>query len=196
MGETAVLAAQAADYFSAGTVEFLVDRNHNFHFIEMNTRIQVEHPVSEMITGIDLVKEQIRVAAGQSLALTQEEVKLNGWAIECRINAEDPRFDFRPSPGTITRYLPPGGPGIRVDSALYPGYSIPSYYDSLVAKLIAWGQDRSEAIARMERALQEFVIEGIKTTIPFHQQILDNAFFRKGEVYTNFIQRRIINRDN
>jgi len=191
MGEMAVLAARAAGYFSAGTVEFLVDKNRDFYFIEMNTRIQVEHPVTEMVTGIDLVKGQILVAAGQPLPYTQEDIKINGWALECRINAEDPKLDFRPSPGLVTNYLPPGGPGIRIDSALYPGYSIPPYYDSLVAKVIAWGKDRPEAISRMDRALREFVIEGIKTTIPYHRRILNNAFFQKGEVYTNFIQRRI-----
>jgi len=191
MGETAVLAARAAGYYSAGTVEFLVDKHQNFYFIEMNTRIQVEHPVTEMVTGIDIVKEQIRIAAGEPLGLIQEHVRINGWAIECRINAEDPDMDFRPSPGTVTEYLPPGGPGIRVDSALYPGYSIPPYYDSLVAKVIAWGRDRDEAIARMDRALREFTIKGVKTTIPFHLRILENAFFQRGEVYTNFIQRRI-----
>ncbi len=191
MGETAILAARAAGYYSAGTVEFLVDKHQNFYFIEMNTRIQVEHPVTEMVTGIDIVKEQIRIAAGEPLGLIQEHVKINGWAIECRINAEDPEMDFRPSPGKVTEYIPPGGPGIRVDSALYPGCSIPPYYDSLVAKVIAWGRDRNEAIARMDRALREFSIKGIKTTIPFHLKILENAFFQRGEVYTNFIQRRI-----
>ncbi|NLU50516.1 MAG: acetyl-CoA carboxylase biotin carboxylase subunit [Syntrophomonadaceae bacterium] len=196
MGEMAVLAARAAGYFSAGTVEFLVDKNRDFYFIEMNTRIQVEHPVTEMVTGIDLVKGQILVAAGQPLPYTQEDIKINGWALECRINAEDPKLDFRPSPGLVTNYLPPGGPGIRIDSALYPGYSIPPYYDSLVAKVIAWGKDRPEAISRMDRALREFVIEGIKTTIPYHRRILNNAFFQKGEVYTNFIQRRINSLNN
>lgn len=196
MGEMAVLAARAAGYFSAGTVEFLVDKNRDFYFIEMNTRIQVEHPVTEMVTGIDLVKGQILVAAGQPLPYTQEDIKINGWALECRINAEDPKLDFRPSPGLVTTYLPPGGPGIRIDSALYPGYSIPPYYDSLVAKVIAWGKDRPEAISRMDRALREFVIEGIKTTIPYHRRILNNAFFQKGEVYTNFIQRRINSLNN
>lgn len=191
MGETAVLAARAAGYCSAGTVEFLVDKHHNFYFIEMNTRIQVEHPVTEMVTGIDIVKEQIRIAAGEPLGFIQDHIRIHGWAIECRINAEDPDMDFRPSPGTVTEYIPPGGPGIRVDSALYAGYSIPPFYDSLVAKVIAWGRDRNEAIARMDRALREFTIKGIKTTIPFHLKILENAFFQRGEVYTNFIQRRI-----
>jgi acetyl-CoA carboxylase biotin carboxylase subunit len=174
-------------------VEFLVDKNKNFYFIEMNTRIQVEHPVTEMVTGIDIVKEQIRIAAGEKLKYVQEDIKINGWAIECRINAEDPENDFRPSPGLVTQYLPPGGPGIRVDSCVYTGYNIPPYYDSMVAKVIVWGRDREEAIARMRRALHEFTVVNVATTIPFHLQVLDNAFFQKGEVYTNFIQRRMNN---
>lgn len=191
MGTVAVELAKKVGYSSAGTVEFLVDKNRNFYFIEMNTRIQVEHPVTEFVTGIDLVKEQIRCAAGMPLRIQQQDVALRGWAIECRINAEDPDYDFRPSPGTVTRYLPPGGPGVRVDSSVYTGYTIPPFYDSMVAKLIVWGADREEAIARMKRALSEFVIDGIKTTIPFHLKVLNNAFFQKGEVYTNFIQRRM-----
>lgn len=193
MGEVAIKAARAAGYCNAGTVEFLVDKHKNFYFIEMNTRIQVEHPVTEMVTGIDLIKEQFRIAAGEVLSLEQEDIKLNGWAIECRINAEDPANDFRPSPGLVNEYLPPGGPGVRVDSAVYAGYNIPPYYDSMIAKLIVWGRDRDEAIARMKRALQEFQIKNVATTIPFHLQVLDNAFFRRGEVYTNFIQRRMEN---
>ncbi|RDV82981.1 acetyl-CoA carboxylase biotin carboxylase subunit [Ammonifex thiophilus] len=192
MGEAAVKAAQAVGYHNVGTVEFLLDKHGNFYFIEMNTRIQVEHPVTEMVTGWDLVKEQIKLAAGERITCRQEDVKLTGWAIECRINAEDPERQFTPCPGRITAYLPPGGPGIRVDSAVYPGYEIPPYYDSLIAKLIAWGRDREEAIARAERALEEFIIEGISTTIPFHLKVLRNAFFRRGEVYTNFVQRRIL----
>ena len=191
MGTVAVELAKKVGYSSAGTVEFLVDKNRNFYFIEMNTRIQVEHPVTEFVTGIDLVKEQIKCAAGMPLRIQQQDVALRGWAIECRINAEDPDYDFRPSPGTVTRYLPPGGPGVRVDSSVYTGYTIPPFYDSMVAKLIVWGADREEAIARMKRALSEFVIDGIKTTIPFHLKVLNNAFFQKGEVYTNFIQRRM-----
>jgi len=191
MGTVAVELAKKVGYSSAGTVEFLVDKNRNFYFIEMNTRIQVEHPVTEFVTGIDLVKEQIKCAAGMPLRIQQQDVALRGWAIECRINAEDPDYDFRPSPGTVTRYLPPGGPGVRVDSSVYAGYTIPPFYDSMVAKLIVWGADREEAIARMKRALSEFVIDGIKTTIPFHLKVLNNAFFQKGEVYTNFIQRRM-----
>lgn len=193
MGAVAITAARAANYSSAGTVEFLVDKHKNFYFIEMNTRIQVEHPVTEMITGIDIVKEQLRIAAGEKLSYVQEDIRLNGWAIECRINAEDPDNDFRPSPGLVTEYLPPGGPGIRVDSSVYAGYNIPPYYDSMVAKIIVWGRDREEAIARMRRALREFTVKNVATTIPFHLKVLDNAFFQKGEVYTNFIQRRMDN---
>lgn len=193
LGAAAIKAAQAANYFSAGTVEFLVDKNKVFYFIEMNTRVQVEHPVTEMVTGIDIIKEQIKIAAGEPLGFRQEDIQLKGWAIECRINAEDPNNDFRPSPGLVTNYLPPGGPGIRVDSCVYTGYNIPPYYDSMIAKLIAWGQNREEAITRMRRALTEFTITGIATTIPFHLQVIDNAFFRRGEVYTNFISRRMNN---
>lgn len=193
MGAVAVKVARAAGYASAGTVEFLVDKHKNFYFIEMNTRVQVEHPVTEMVTGIDIVKEQIRIAAGEKLSYHQEDVQINGCAIECRINAEDPDNDFRPSPGLVAMYLPPGGPGIRVDSCVYTGYNIPPFYDSMVAKLIVWGRDREEAIARMKRALDEFTVTNVATTIPFHKKVLDNAFFQKGEVYTNFIQRRMNN---
>ncbi|MDD3364468.1 MAG: acetyl-CoA carboxylase biotin carboxylase subunit [Syntrophomonas sp.] len=193
MGAVAVKAARAANYSSAGTVEFLVDKNKNFYFIEMNTRVQVEHPVTEMVTGVDIIKEQLRIAAGEKLRYKQEDIHINGWAIECRINAEDPDNDFRPSPGVVEQYVVPGGPGVRVDSSVYTGYSIPPYYDSMVAKVIVWGRDRDEAIARMKRALNEFSIKSIATTIPFHLKVLDNAFFQKGEVYTNFIQRRMNN---
>lgn len=192
MGGQAVSAAKSVNYANAGTVEFLLDKHGNYYFIEMNTRIQVEHPVTELVTGLDLVKEQIRIAAGEPLGYTQEDIRINGWAIECRINAEDPDKNFMPSPGTIRAYHAPGGFGVRVDSAAYAGYAIPPHYDSMVGKLIVWGRDRQEAICRMQRALDEFVIEGIKTTIPFQQKVLANAFFQKGEVYTNFIQRRIL----
>lgn len=192
MGKAAVEAARAAGYYSAGTIEFLVDKHKKFYFIEMNTRVQVEHPVSEMVTGIDIVKEQIRIAAGEPLGYKQDEVKVRGWAMECRINAEDPNHDFRPSPGTVGQYIIPGGPGVRVDSSVYSGYTITPFYDSMVAKLIVWGKDRPEAIARMKRALSEFMVENITTTIPFHLKVLDNAFFQRGEVYTNFIQRRML----
>ncbi|MBO8128479.1 MAG: acetyl-CoA carboxylase biotin carboxylase subunit [Peptococcaceae bacterium] len=191
MGEAAVRAAQAVGYTNAGTVEFLLDKQNNYFFIEMNTRIQVEHPVTEMVTGIDLVQEQIKIAAGEKLSFKQEDIKVNGWAIECRVNAEDPYHNFVPRPGKITNYIPPGGPGVRVDSAVYPGYVVPPFYDSLIAKVIVWAPDREQAIARMDRALSEFVIEGIPTTIPFHRRVLNNAFYRRGEVYTNFVQRRL-----
>ncbi len=192
MGEAAVKAAQAVGYYNAGTVEFLLDKHNKFYFIEMNTRIQVEHPVTEMVTGIDLIKEQIRIAAGEPLGYQQSDIKIRGWAIECRINAEDPAKNFMPCPGTITAFFPPGGPGVRLDSAVYQGYSVPPFYDSMIGKLIVWDTDREKAITRMERALSELIIEGVPTTIPFHQRILSNAFYRRGEVYTNFIQRRIL----
>ncbi|AEG61292.1 acetyl-CoA carboxylase biotin carboxylase subunit [Desulforamulus ruminis] len=192
MGEMAVKAARAVGYHNAGTVEFLLDKHNKFYFIEMNTRIQVEHPVTELITGIDLVKEQLRIAAGEALGYGQTEIRIDGWAIECRINAEDPDKNFMPHPGTIEIYHPPGGPGVRVDSAAFTGYKIPPFYDSMIGKLIVWGRDREEAIKRMQRALNEFVIQGVPTTIPFHHKVLNNAFFRRGEVYTNFIQRRIL----
>lgn len=192
LGETAVMAAKAVGYHNLGTVEFLVDRQNNFYFMEMNTRLQVEHPVTEMVTGIDLVKAQITIAAGYPLSFSQEDVMVRGWAIECRINAEDPQKGFRPSPGQVTEFLPPGGFGVRFDTALYPGYVIPPYYDSLIGKLVVWGENRPEAIARMRRALSELVIRGVETTVPFHLTVLDNAFYRKGEVYTNFVQRRIL----
>ncbi|HET9026792.1 MAG TPA: acetyl-CoA carboxylase biotin carboxylase subunit [Trueperaceae bacterium] len=187
----AVKLARHIEYRGAGTCEFLVDREGNFYFSEMNTRIQVEHPVTEMITQTDLVQEQLRVAAGLGMQFKQAELEVRGHAIEVRINAEDPDHDFRPSAGVITDVHWPGGPGIRVDSHVYAGYRIPPNYDSLVAKIIAWAPSRPEAIARMERALKETVIEGVKTTVPFHLKVLDNAFFRRGAVYTNFIARRM-----
>lgn len=192
MGAVAVKAAKSVNYIGAGTIEFLLDQQKKYYFIEMNTRIQVEHPVTEFVTGLDLIKEQIRLAAGEPLGFTQEDVVIHGWAIECRINAENVERNFQPSPGTIELYLAPGGPGVRVDSAAYQGYTISPYYDSMVAKLIVWGRNRDEAIQRMKRALNEFEIEGVQTTIPFHLKVIENAFFRKGEVYTNFIQRRIL----
>jgi acetyl-CoA carboxylase, biotin carboxylase subunit len=190
LSRAAVRAAEAVGYANAGTVEFLVDGGEHFYFMEMNTRVQVEHPVTEMVTDIDIVKEQIRLAAGERLSVPRD-VEPRGHAIECRINAEDPAREFLPSPGPITVFLPPGGPGVRVDTHAFAGYTIPPYYDSLVAKVIAWGRDRDESIARMTRALREFEIGGIKTTIPFHLAVLDNAFFRRGEVYVNFVQRRM-----
>lgn len=190
MGAAAVLAAQNIGYEGAGTVEFIY-ANDNFYFMEMNTRIQVEHPVTEMITGVDLVKEQIRVAAGDTLRFKQEDIRFNGHAIECRVNAEDPDRNFLPCPGRIDAYIAPGGPGVRVDSHCYPGYSIPQFYDSLVSKLIVWGNTREEAIQRMQRALDEYAITGINTTIPFHQKVLANAAFQKGDVTTDFIEKHM-----
>ncbi|AEH47272.1 acetyl-CoA carboxylase biotin carboxylase subunit [Parageobacillus thermoglucosidasius] len=189
MGQAAVQAARAVNYTGAGTVEFIFDyRAKKFYFMEMNTRIQVEHPVTELITGIDLIKEQIRIASGEKLALTQDDVTFNGWAIECRINAENPEKNFMPSPGKINMYLPPGGLGVRVDSAAYPGYTIPPYYDSMIAKLIVHAPTREEAIARMKRALSEFIIDGIHTTIPFHIKLFEHEKFVKGEFNTKFLE--------
>jgi len=188
MGEAAVAAAKAVHYCGAGTIEFIYDKDGSFYFMEMNTRIQVEHPVTEMITGIDLIKEQIRVAAGEPLSIKQEDVVLNGWSIECRINAEDPDKKFMPSPGRIETYLPPGGYGVRVDSAAYQGYTVNPFYDSMIAKLIVWAPTREEAILRMDRALSEFVIEGIKTTIGFHQKVLAHEKFIEGDVTTKFLE--------
>ena len=175
-------------YQSAGTVEFLFDQEGAFYFIEMNTRVQVEHPVTEMATGVDVVKEQIRIAAGEKLSMTQEDIVLTGHSIECRINAENPE-NFRPSPGTITAYNPPGGPGIRVDSTAYQDWNVSSHYDSLIAKLIAHGNDRQEALERMGRALDFFIIEGIDTTISLQQKIIQHPQFRKGEYGTSFLEQ-------
>jgi len=189
MGDAAVKAAKAVNYSGAGTIEFIYDhRNRKFYFMEMNTRIQVEHPVTEMVTGVDLIKEMIRVASGEKLSLSQEEVKFNGWSIECRINAENPEKNFLPSAGKIEMYLPPGGFGVRVDSGAYPGYTIPPYYDSMIAKVISYGATREEAIARMKRALEEFVIDGIKTTIPFHLNLLEHETFVSGDFNTKFLE--------
>ncbi len=188
MGEAAIAGARSVGYFSAGTVEFLLDASGDFYFLEMNTRIQVEHPVTEMVTGIDLVKAQIRIAAEVPLGFDQEAVIPTGHAIECRINAEDPDHNFRPSPGTVTTFHMPGGPGIRIDSHAYSGYRIPAQYDSLLAKLIAYGENREEAVGRMVRALQEFVIEGVPTTIPFHLKILRHPDFQNGRIATDFVQ--------
>ena len=192
MGEAAVKAAKAVGYYSVGTVEFILDKDGSFYFMEMNTRIQVEHPITEMITGVDLVKAQIRVAAGEKLKLAQKDISCNGHAIECRINAEDPDNNFMPSPGKVTMYHPSGGIGVRVDSHLYTGYSVPPYYDSLIAKLIVHADDRRQAIARMRRALSEFIVEGIKTTIPFHLKVLNNPDFQKGEYSTKFIEEKLM----
>ncbi|MBV8886683.1 MAG: acetyl-CoA carboxylase biotin carboxylase subunit, partial [Chroococcidiopsidaceae cyanobacterium CP_BM_RX_35] len=189
MGAAAVMAAKSINYVGAGTIEFLLSQSGAFYFMEMNTRIQVEHPVTEMITGLDLVAEQIRVAQGEKLQLTQEQVVFRGHAIECRINAEDPEHNFRPSAGRISGYLPPGGPGVRMDSHVYTDYFIPPYYDSLIGKLIVWGPDRSTAIKRMKRALRECALTGLPTTISFHQKILETPEFLQGEVYTNFVEQ-------
>jgi acetyl-CoA carboxylase, biotin carboxylase subunit len=191
MGELSVRAAKAAGYVSAGTVEFLLSRDGAFYFIEMNTRIQVEHPVTEMVTGIDLVKEQIRIAAGEPLGYKQDDITLEGWAIECRINAEDPSNGFSPCPGRITEYQVPGGRGVRVDTHVFAGYDVPPFYDSLLAKLICSGATREEAIRVMQRALEEFLIEPIRTTIPLHKQIFSDPTFWRGQIATNYIYRKL-----
>ncbi len=188
MGEAAVAAAAAVNYCSAGTMEFLVDKNNNFYFMEMNTRVQVEHPVTEMVTGIDIVREQIRVAAGEPLRYKQSDIKIQGHAIECRINAEDP-VKFTPSPGKITAYHTPGGLGVRIDSFVYDQYTVVPHYDSLIAKLIVHAETREDAIRRMARALDEYIIEGIKTTIPFHKRIMANKDFIEGNVDTSFLEK-------
>ena len=185
----AIRAAEAVQYVNAGTVEFLLDGKGHFYFMEINARIQVEHPVTEMTTGIDLIREQIKIAAGEKLALTQEDIQPRGWAIECRINAEDPERNFLPSPGVIEVYRPPGGFGVRLDTHLYQGYELPIFYDSLIAKLIAYDLTREGAVRIMKRALEEFRIEPIKTTIPLHLRIMDDPLFRKGQFTTHFIQR-------
>ena len=188
MGEAAVKAAKAAGYVNAGTIEFLLEKNGNFYFMEMNTRIQVEHPVTEWVTGIDLIKEQIRIASGMELSYTQEDVKLTGHAIECRINAENPEKGFRPSPGTITDIYLPGGKGIRIDSAIYSGYTIPPYYDSMIAKLIVWAKNRGEAIRKMQSALGEIIIEGIDTNVDYQYEILNNPDYIAGNIDIEFIE--------
>ncbi len=188
MGKFAAKLAKGIGYDSVGTLEFLVDKKSNFYFMEMNTRIQVEHTISEEITGVDLIREQIRVAAGEELSFTQKDINIQGHAIECRINAEDSENGFLPSVGTLEKYIASGGIGVRIDSHAYQGYEIPPYYDSMIAKLIVKGNTREEAIARMKRALQDFIIEGVDTTIPFHLKVLDNEDFKKGTIYTNFIE--------
>jgi acetyl-CoA carboxylase biotin carboxylase subunit len=185
----AIEAAKAINYTNAGTVEFLMDRGGNFYFMEMNTRLQVEHPVTEMVYSVDLVKEQILISAGERLKFSSDSIQPNGWAIECRINAEDVNADFLPTPGRVTGLHLPGGPFIRVDTHLYDGYLTPPYYDSLLAKLISWGRGRNEAIARMRRALDEFIIEGVKTTLPFHRQLISHPLFIKGDDYSELIEK-------
>ena len=188
MGAAAVAAALAADYEGAGTVEFLLDRDGSFYFMEMNTRVQVEHCVTEMVSGVDIVKTGIRIAAGEGLPLRQEDIELEGHAIEFRINAEDPAQGFMPSPGVVTRWAPPGGPWVRLDSHVYQGYAVPPFYDSLLGKLIVWGRDREEALARSRWALDQFLVDGVKTVIPFHRRVLDHPLFMAGDVTTHFIE--------
>ncbi|MBY0123208.1 acetyl-CoA carboxylase biotin carboxylase subunit [Bacillus sp. S/N-304-OC-R1] len=189
MGEAAIQASKAVNYVGAGTVEFIYDyKNDLFYFMEMNTRIQVEHTITEMVTGVDLVQEQLRIASGFPLLLQQEDITLSGCSIECRINAENPANNFMPSPGKITEYMPPGGLGVRVDSSVYTGYTIQPFYDSMVAKLIVHGKTRDEAIRKMKRALDEFSVEGVHTTIPFHQSLLENEIFTSGDFNTNFLE--------
>ncbi len=190
MGSVAVKAAQAVDYVNAGTIEFLVDKDKNFYFLEMNTRLQVEHPVTEMITGIDIVKEQIRIARGRPTQYKQEDIKINGAAIECRINAEDPYNNFMPSTGKIAHSLLPTGPGIRVDSGVYPGFEVSPFYDPMISKLIVWGETRAQAILRMRRALEEYRIVGVRTNIPFHQTLMDSHRFMGGQYDTRFVEER------
>ncbi|MBI2447320.1 MAG: acetyl-CoA carboxylase biotin carboxylase subunit [Candidatus Omnitrophica bacterium] len=188
MGDMAIRGAKAVNYVNAGTVEFLLDESNNFYFMEVNTRIQVEHPVTEMVTGIDLIKEQIKISNGERLSYNQDDVKVNGWSIEARINAEDPDNNFMPSPGRITNYILPGGPGVRVDTHAYPGYDVPPYYDSLIGKLITYGKNRQDTIRIMQRALDEYVVEPIKTTIPFHKGVFHNPQFIRGQIYTDFVE--------
>jgi acetyl-CoA carboxylase biotin carboxylase subunit len=190
MGEVACRASRAVDYLNAGTIEFLVDKDGHYFFLEMNTRLQVEHPVTEAVTGIDIVKEQIRIARGRKLRYTQDDVKLNGWAIECRVNAEDPYNNFIPSTGILNSVVPPSGPGVRVDTGVYAGFEISPYYDSMISKLICWGETRGEAILRMRRALEEYRILGVKTNIPFHQNILASHRFIAGSFDTRFVEER------
>ena len=192
MGNAAIAAAKSIGYEGAGTVEFLVDDDDNFYFMEMNTRIQVEHPVTEMVTGVDLIAEQIKIASGANLEFNQDDIHLNGHDIECRINAEDPSHNFRPSPGKITGWLPPGGPGVRVDSHVYTGYEIPPFYDSLIGKLIVWGKDRNTAIKRMNRALNECAVTGIPTTINFHLTLLNKSKFKQGKIHTKYVEEELL----
>ncbi|MDO8848578.1 MAG: acetyl-CoA carboxylase biotin carboxylase subunit [Coriobacteriia bacterium] len=192
MGAAALTAVRAVDYQNAGTVEFLLDEDGSFYFMEMNTRVQVEHPVTEQVTGVDIIKEQIRIAGGERMKhATQADVVLRGHAIEFRINAEDPLHNFRPHPGLVTGFNPPGGFGVRVDSHVYGGYTVPQHYDSLLAKLIVWGETREEAVARARRALDEFIITGIPTTIPFHQFVVEEEHFVRGEVYTDYVEKHV-----
>jgi acetyl-CoA carboxylase biotin carboxylase subunit len=189
MGEAAIKAAKAVNYHSAGTIEFLLDSTGKFYFMEMNTRVQVEHPVTELISGVDIIKEQILIASDEKLSYKQEELAYRGCAMECRINAEDPDNNFAPNPGKIVKYLAPGGYGVRIDSAAYQDYTILPFYDSMIAKLIVYGKDRAETISRMKRALNEFIIEGVATTIPFHLKVLENKAFVEGKFDTSFVEK-------
>ncbi|MBK8420099.1 acetyl-CoA carboxylase biotin carboxylase subunit [Candidatus Villigracilis saccharophilus] len=190
MGTIAVKSAQAVDYVNAGTIEFLVDKERNFYFLEMNTRLQVEHPITEMVTGVDIVAEQLRIARGRQLSYTQDQIKFNGHAIECRINAEDPFNGFMPSTGQITHSILPTGPGVRIDTGVYPGFEITPFYDPMIAKLIVWGETRGQAILRMRRALEEYRIVGVRTNIPFHQTLMDSHRFMGGQFDTRFVEER------
>ncbi len=192
MGDAAVAAAKAVGYEGAGTCEFLVDKHNDFYFLEMNTRVQVEHPVTEMITNVDIVKTGIRIAAGEEIGFGQDDVSISGWAIEARIYAEDPEHNFRPSPGEVSVYRPPGGPGVRNDSGVYPGAEVTVFYDPMISKLVCWGRDRPEAIGRMKRALHEFVVKGIKTSIPFHRVVMNHPKFLEGKYDTGFIEQEIL----
>jgi acetyl-CoA carboxylase biotin carboxylase subunit len=196
MGEIAVRAAQAVKFVNAGTIEFLLDKDKQFYFLEMNTRLQVEHSVTELVTGVDIVKAQLRIARGRKLHITQDDVRLNGWAIECRINAEDPYNDFLPSIGRVDDITLPTGPGVRVDTGIYEGFQITPYYDPLISKLICWGETRAEALLRMRRALEEYRIMGIKTNIPFHQRILDSHRFMGGQFDTTFVEQKFSMRED
>jgi acetyl/propionyl-CoA carboxylase alpha subunit len=190
MGEVAVAAAEAVGYVNAGTIEFLMDRSKNFYFLEMNTRLQVEHPVTELVTGVDIVQEQLRIARGRRLSLAQEDVTMKGWAIECRVNAEDPYNNYMPSTGMITTSQLPTGPGVRVDTGVFPGFHITPFYDPMISKLICYGNTRAEAVLRMRRALEEYRITGVKTNIPFHQRMMESHRFLSGSFDTEFVENR------
>ena len=191
LGAAAIQVARSVGYSNAGTMEFLVDKNRNFYFMEINARLQVEHPVTELVTGIDIVQQQIRLAAGEKLSVGQDDVRLNGWSIECRINAADPEDNFMPSPGEITDLILPAGPGVRVDTHIFNHYVVSPYYDSLICKLVVWAENRHLAIKRMQRALCEFEIKGIKSTIPFHQRVFADADFQRGDIDTHFLEKWI-----
>ena len=188
LGETAILIARSIGYTNAGTMEFLVDSNKDFYFMEVNARVQVEHPVTEMVTGIDIVQQQILIAAGSKLEFKQNDIRLNGWSMECRINAADPADNFMPSPGKIENLILPGGPGVRLDTHIYNNYEISPFYDSLIGKLVVWGKDRPMAIKRMQRALSEFQIQGIKVTTGFHERVFQDTDFIKGNINTHFLE--------